>query len=277
MKQNAIAFLIASIFLQSCFRFAYYVSPFDTNNNTYHAIPLRSDSVKSALLVSGSFFSGITNELGERDGIYDFRTNIYRTHNIGFFELYYGLDLTLGNYAVNKYDSFGNSHTVNYTIINKNAGSKFFGGVGLNGGFDFAIPLGKSEWRIGLEFSEQNEFGNYLKFRKELSDSAATFIARDPSFVTISWTSEFAFRTKYGSWGLKLASGKVLNGAYQQLNQSINQGSESFYNMSFAFQYTNKRFTGFIMESISPLTLSIQLGCIYQILKNKKIVRTILY
>src|SRR5579863_2199768 len=153
MKQNAIAFLIASFFLQSCFRSAYYVSPFDTNNNTYHTIPLRSYSLKSALMVSGSLFSAGTNEHGVSDGVYDFRTNVYRTHNIGIMELYYGFDLTLGNYSVNKYDSVGNSYTVNYRIINKNAGSKFFGGIGLNGGFDFAIPLGKSEWRIGLEFS----------------------------------------------------------------------------------------------------------------------------
>jgi hypothetical protein len=279
MKQNVTAFLIASFLLQGCYHYAYYVSPFDSNNSTYHTIPLRSDSVTSALFISGSLISGMANEQGEGDGdgVYDFHTNIYRTHNLGFLELFYGLDLTLGNYSISKYDSVGNSYTVNYRIINKNAGNKFFGGIGLNAGFDFAIPLGRSEWRIGMDISGHNEFGSYSKFRNQLPDSAATFIVRDPSLVTISFTSEFAFRTRHGSWGFKLMSGKVLNASYEQVYESLFQESHSFYNSSFTFQYSYEKYTAYFMESASPLSFSIQLGCNYRISKKKKNPLTNLY
>jgi hypothetical protein len=271
MKKNVTVFLIAGFLLQSCYRYAYYVSPFDANNNTYHTVPLRSDSLPSAWFVNGTFFSGSSNEQGNGDRVLDFHTNIYRTNNIGFLELYYGLDFTLGDYSVSKYDSTGNSYTVNYQDINKIAGNKFFAGIGLNGGFDFAIPLGRSEWRIiGLEISGHNEFGNYLKFRNQIPDSAVTFILRDPSLVTISWTSEFAFKAKYGSWGFKLTNGKVLNAAYKQVYQSLYQESHSYYNSSFVFEFTNERFTAYIMDTASPLTLGILFGLNYRITKKIK-------
>jgi hypothetical protein len=174
IRAAASLLLIAS--LGGCYvvpRQAIYVSPFNGNNNAYHSIPLKSDSIRSAFFAHASFSAGSANYTSNSstsasaykngDDLYSFEFNIYRTHNAGVLELYYGGHFALGNYSVNKFDSVLNDPTVNYQNINQYAGKKSFGGYGLDAGTDIIVPIyGGSEWRVlGFEFSLTREFGQY--------------------------------------------------------------------------------------------------------------------
>jgi hypothetical protein len=178
--------------LAGCFvpRQAIYVSPFNGNNTTYHSIPLRSNSVISAFFINSSFSVGTANYTSDSradntaynsaDDFLSFQFNMYRTHNAGVLELYYGCHFALGNYTVNKFDSNFNDPTVNYQGINQYAGKKFFGGYGAGAGTDIILPIsGGSEWRIlGFEFSLTREFGKYLQFRNQIPYSYDTMLRR---------------------------------------------------------------------------------------------------
>jgi len=220
MSKNKFLFLLVGVLLLSgCIRRqAFYVSPYNGLNNSYHSIPLRSDSLKSAFYVNSAIFTGSANDYGH-DDMFAFQTSLSAGHNFGYFQAYYGAGITLGNYRVNTFDSFGISRSVDYKIINQYAGSKFFGTTGIEAGFNLVIPLGISEWRVlGIETSMQQEFGQYLQFRKQLPDSAATLVVRNSFLTTLGGYSEITAKTNHGSVGFKIAIGTLLGSAYHHLN-----------------------------------------------------------
>ena len=50
------------LLLSRCTYHAYYQSPFHANTETYHALPLQSDSLRSASYVSGVFTGGSSQQ-----------------------------------------------------------------------------------------------------------------------------------------------------------------------------------------------------------------------
>ena len=106
MKKNytACLLIIISLFFVSCApqtQPAYFLSPMDVNANYYHAIPLKSDSLKSAIYTNAVFTVGSSNKL--EDYLYAFHGGIYRAHNFGIFQAYYGAGLGFGSYHASEY------------------------------------------------------------------------------------------------------------------------------------------------------------------------------
>ena len=170
---------------------AYFQSPYNGNLETYHTVPLRSDSVRAAIYASASFTAGSANERF-RDNQYYFSGAFHRSHNFGHFQAWYGADASLGNYQV---DSINGRPAagVNENIINSRSGTKSFGGYGLSGGIDYVIPFGNgSELRLPqLSFNVRKEFGRYLAFRKDLPDTAANTIFKGRVVSTVGLGMEF--------------------------------------------------------------------------------------
>lgn len=232
-------------FLAGCgARPAYFFSPFNGTVPTYHTTPLQIDSVRNAtygslLLSAGGANSRLTDEVSI------FRPSIYRSYARENCQFYYGGSFTLGSYSVHEHDTSFNS-LVDGKLINQHAGNKFFGGLGFNAGVNYTIPFRtRHEWRLGTETSFNYEFGNYLRFRKVIPDSAVTRIHRQRHFITLGLFTEFAFKHRDGSVGFKIGIGTPIGKNYTSTRVTNNESELfPFGYISPAFQYTNRRWTG---------------------------------
>lgn len=270
--------LPAVIFLllfSSCLRYrkAFYFNPFNGNSATYHTTPLQIDSVKSATY--GSMLIGIGGANNEwHDEIVMFRPSIHHSHSGKNYQYYYGGNLTLGNYTVRGYDTitYSTFDYLNPKLINEHTGNKFFGGLGLNSGANYTISFRRRhELRMGAEFSYYHEFGDYIDFRKQLHDTAATIIHRQSPFFTMGVYTELAFKLKKGSIGFKIALGKPFGKNYRKARySSYTSENFSFVYLSPAFQYTNRRWTGFAQLNIATKAVHAQLGTQYRLAARVK-------
>ncbi len=173
----------------ACRPSGYFVSPMYGNSTPYHATPMQTDSIKNAWYINTAFSPGYNNN--GFDYTYAGQVNAYRAHAFKFFNLYYGSGLTLGDYTANAYFS---SIRYNKPDISENT-NHFFGSFNLNGGINFVIPFHKvGEWRVlGLHESMQQEFGNYLSFRRGFNPDTVDGVANSSFLNTIGISSELAF------------------------------------------------------------------------------------
>ncbi len=253
--------------LASCdIRQAFYVSPYNGNHNPYHPIPLKEDSIKSAAYVGLAISNGTANDR-KTDGTLTFFTSISRAHNFGNFQGFYAANISFGNYKV---APFSSSEASNFdpAVINQNAGNKFFGSTGIDGGINFVLPVGNAEWRVlGIETSVQQEFGNYASFRRKLTDKDADFIVRNKLFATAGGYTELVGAIANGSLGLKLAAGSVLGSKYHNLLlQDETTGGRLRYNYTnLTFHLTKKRFTGYTQLNFAQKSQSLFFGINYRL------------
>ena len=248
-----------------CTYHAYYQSPFHANTETYHSLPLRSDSLRSASYISGVFTGGVAND-NWRDGINSFTGSFYRAHVFNHFQAFYGADASLGYYRVAGYSGDKPAPGLDTALINTASGHKFFGGYGVSMGGNLVIPFGRaSELRApGLSFTLRQEYGDYLSFRKSLPDSAANSIFRNSLVGVLAVSMEAAFKTGNGVISYKIQlGGDVINPrSHYAGNDSTN------YNMLFASQclsVTVGQFTGFGQLNLGNHTASCQLGVNYRL------------
>ena len=259
--------LLFQVILGGCARQAFYVSPYNGNHNPYHPIPLKQDSVKSASYISASISNGTANDR-EADGTLTFFTSFSRAHNFGNFQGFYAADFSLGNYKVAPFSEYDGSENFDPTAINENAGNKFFGGAGADGGVNFVLPIRNGEWRVfGIETSVQQEFGNYAAFRKKLADKDADLVVRDKLFATLGGYTEIVGRISRGSMGLRLGAGSVLGSKYHNLMITDEPyGKPLRYNYgSFTFHLTKNKFTGYLQSNFSAKSQSLFLGVNYRL------------
>jgi hypothetical protein len=253
---------------------AYYVSPFNGNTGNYQTIPMQADTTRQAFYASAAFLTGSANTRGN-DHFNALHTSLSRSQNLGILQACYGVDLTLGSYFTGIWDSvggagFGISYAPpqNNSLLNRYAGNHFFGGAGFNGAMNLVIPFEKREWRIiGAEISLRHEFGNYLRFRKELPDSAATFDAKSSFFGAAGLTSEFIGQTRNGQLGFKWAYGWVLGSEYQNL-QIYDNTTDHFLRyqyFNFTFHYTYTRYTAYLQISSAEKATTLHLGFDYRL------------
>ncbi|HMG83998.1 MAG TPA: hypothetical protein VK559_13245 [Ferruginibacter sp.] len=259
MKNSSLFYLLIVVCFAGCAEPYYFLSPLNSTSQTYHAIPLRSDSVRSAIYANGNVTIGGANQ-GGRDNIYSFDGNISRSHNLGCFQAYYGVGLTVGNYLIQQ-----NSQT-DITIPPTD---NFYGALGFNGAINLVIPLGNrgSEWRIiGIETSLQNEFGNYLKLRRSLSDSTNSLIETSNWTTTLGGYSEIIWKLKNDNQvGYKIGCGTALEhgGIYGYATHA-----NPIY-LQNTFHLTRKNVTGFVQVDAGTYTGSVQFGVNYRIRKKK--------
>ena len=240
---------------------AYFLSPLNNTSQIYHTMPLQSDSVKSAIYANGIVTLGVANQKG-RDNIYSFNANINRSHNLGSFQAFYGVDFIAGDYLIQKFSN---------TDITIPPTDNFFGSVGLNGGINLVVPFGKrgSEWRvIGVETSLQNEFGNYLKYRKAIADTTVGLDQTSNFTTTVGGYSEIIWKTKNNDQvGYKISCGTVVAPANTYYGSEPHNNPIYFLN---TFHVTRKNVTVFGQIDIGTYTTSVQFGVNYKIGKNKK-------
>jgi hypothetical protein len=207
-KLPALITLGCIVLFSSCIESSYFQSPIMGSTSTYHAIPVASDSMKSATYVNGALSIGGMNE-NWRDAVYTMQAGIHRSHMLDNFRLNYGASLALGSYKVRDYNYYNYQNgTPSYKT-----GGTFFGGYSLYGGVSAARRIGrKGEWRyIGLEGSLFNEFGDYYNFRKNLSDSQATEIDRKKYLGSLGVTTEWVFKGRSKTKvGIKIGAGSYL-------------------------------------------------------------------
>ena len=268
--KKTLSFLLPAAFvlitLSGCFNFdhAYFQSPYSGNLETYHTIPLRSDSIRSATYASGSFTVGTANERW-RDNQFYFTGALHRSHNFGQFQVYYGANASLGKYQVDSMHGEA-APGANSDLINKNVGGKPFGGYGVAGGIGLVIPFGNgSEWRLPeLSFTLQKEFGSYLDFRKGLPDTAANTIFRGRVISTLGLGTEIAFKVRHGMIGLKAMGGGALVNPNDQYsgNKSTNYG---MIFLSGTLTVVNYRTTCFGQLNAGNSSLGAQIGVQYRL------------
>jgi hypothetical protein len=212
---------------------------------------------------------------------------ITRAHNLGFLQASYGLNLSLGTYSVNRWDSSYYNYQIpatltglytspanpfNARVINQYSGSKFFGGTGFNGQINGVVPIRRGdrsgEWRfLGIETSLQHEFGDYLQFRKQLPDSAATLIAKSNFFGTLGLYTELVGKTRQGNFGFRFAAGLILGSSYNGLNIYDNSSDRYLrYNYTtFTFHYTWMKYTGYVQTNSATKAFGVHFGMNYRI------------
>ena len=270
-------FLFAGCLLPGCFhplpQQAYLTSPLNGFTNDYHPLPLLKDSAHTALYVQGAFLVGGAG-IKLKDQVTAFRGSFTAAHHGRFWQACYGADLTLGNYVINKWDT---GTTVNYlhpaplynaTILNSQAGGKFFGGAGFHGGANFAIPLGALEWRIlGIETSLYREFGNYLAVRRKLPDTAASLIVRNPFYGTLGLNSGFVIRTLNGEFGFGMSAGQVLGYPYSdpKIYDNASDSYLHYWYFSLSTHVTYKRYTVYLQDNFAAKAFSLGIGLHYRL------------
>ncbi|WP_315816080.1 hypothetical protein [Paraflavitalea speifideaquila] len=143
MKQLFITCFLVIVILSSCTRYAYFQHPMHTNTNAYKTIPTKGEHIASATFASGSITTGGAND-DHRDGFTAFLGSVYRSHNLGHFQAWYGVSGALGRYKVtsvtNDRDQYRNDN-MNDSLINARQGGKFFGSWGAMGGINVVIPF----------------------------------------------------------------------------------------------------------------------------------------
>ncbi|MDR0794195.1 MAG: hypothetical protein LBE82_12885 [Chitinophagaceae bacterium] len=161
MNNRNLYILIAGVLLlQGCVRNAYYVSPFNAANNTYHPMLLKSDSAKTVLYATASYIGGSAND-ANRDQVSMGNIGLSGSTHFGSFQTYYGASLALGSYSVGTFDTtlYG-WENFSPKEINSKAGNKFFGGGVFSGGINYVLSFDRLEWRVaGVEAAVAQEFG----------------------------------------------------------------------------------------------------------------------
>jgi hypothetical protein len=257
----------AAILFTGCKESAYFQSPFQSNANTYKAMPRASQGMKAATYASGTFSAGGANHRW-RDGVLSFTGSLHRGHAFGNFRAFYGVDGILGGYKVRPLHGTGFlEHAYpNDSLIYSRSGRKFFGGYGASGGIYLAQPFNNGgEWRIiGTELSWQNEFGDYYSFRKNLPDTAANLNSRHRNYLTVGFHTDIDLKTGDGSIGLKL--GAVLS--TRKLTVTHSPGYTSGVNpgyFSMTWHYTHQRITSYWQTNIGTWSFISMFGLNYRL------------
>ncbi|HVB02838.1 MAG TPA: hypothetical protein VNE41_03875 [Chitinophagaceae bacterium] len=260
---------ISILLITGCvYQKAYYINPMFGRTNPYIAKPLLSDFVKSANYGELTYSAGNNNFLFN-DQVNALDAQFYHTNQVNLFHFYYGGNLSLGNYRVSSYSNSYESTGIDTAYLNAHSGYKFFGNLGIQGGADFTLPLGKSEWRfIGVDISVNREFGQYLNFRRSLKDTMVSGVTRSAFLATLGISSEMTFHLKNGNFGWKLETGTQLgNLGFEQVSNSGNTltGHTTGVFFDFVFQVTYKQWTGYFEAEQGTLQSNDMLGLIYKI------------
>lgn len=261
--------IFAIALMTSCKQYAYYQSPLQANDHSYKAIPLKSDSLKTATYLSGHFMAGGAN-YRSHDNVFGFSVAAHRAHDLGIFQAWYGAQLALGNYHVNKYLTETSSTSTgpgpyrafDATAVNATAGNKFFGAWGAAGGIDVVMP-GRygGEWRVlAVELYFNNEFGNYYNFRQKLPPGAANTVSHDRSFLTAGYFTEIIGNKHHGKYvGYKV--GVIASLKELRPDRTYDEGRYlTPACVSQTLHFTSEGMTAYVQANLGSYTASIQTG-----------------
>ena len=255
-----------------CTYHSYFLSPFHGSDEPYRVIPLRSDSTPSATYISGTITEGGANAQ-LRDNVASFTGSIYRSHNFGHFQGFYGAAIALGSYSMGQFPGYRDASPGRDSLPpGISVGNKFFGGYSASGGMNFVLPFGRGgEWRVvGLSFTLQKEFGEYLQFRKALPDTLADDVFNRDLVGMLGVSTEFVWRLRRGGRiGYKLmVAGDILNDTNHFKGYESSQNGMIFFQQSLSF--TENRVTGVLQLNAGNHVLNTQLGVSYRLGPSKR-------
>ena len=243
-----------------------FFNPAHGTNHSYKAIPLRSDSIHSAIYVSSLLSSGSNTP---NDGIIALQPEIYRAHVFNHFQAYYGGTVGWGLYKIRRYKDPDYLLNSKQRFLNKNSGWKFFGTYGLDAGFNFVIGgKGLGEWRIlGIEGSIQREYGQYYRLRQTFPDSIADLFTRKASYPFLAVTSEIVGKNRYGSSGYKIAYCSWLQNLNMLQGTVKNKNQYRFpkHYLANTLFTTRKRSTHYLQLNFGMSILILNYGFIYNL------------
>lgn len=249
----------ASVTLASCVQKAYFTNPGYGNAMPYHTLPLDKDSTKNNLYLNASAFGGSSN-YEYNDEQYGLNVNLYNVNTFSGFKVWYGGGLTSGLYHVKKQEAYPDS--VDY--INTIAGSKFYGSLNGNAGITYALSLGNVEWRIlGIQATAQQEFGNYLSFRKQLAKQKIPVNGNTTQafLLTTGLSSEICIRIPNGSFNISQQYNVLMGKTYRYIlytdydyNSEMNIYKRKRYDyFTSTYSATIKNMTYFLQANLQPL------------------------
>ena len=231
---------------------------------------MKSDSLNSAIYVSGVFSNGTANDRGA-DHVTMFQGSMHRSNNFGMFQAYYGVGFSLGSYHVADFYNVNHRFTQAnpYLIDNSNhipGSHNFFGTYGVSGGINLVTSYEHirksrhSEWRIlGLETSLQEEFGAYSDMRGKLPDTAANTIFRKQLSAYLGLYTECLWTNRNKiEMGIKLAAGTDLNPGSSYSNY-YSESILPLYCFSITFHLKKDRFTGFVQSNFGTYADNVQI------------------
>jgi hypothetical protein len=251
---------------------AYIMSPMDITTHSYQTLPSTADSQKAATYASIALNAGGSNEK-LRDNVLGMRAAISRSYRFGNFQAYYGGGLNLGNYRLSDEYYYSNryySNNNNDTVYHYPGANRFYGAYGFNGGINLVIPFGngRGEWRaLGVETSYQKEFGDYVRFRKQIPDSVVDILASYGQIFTLGGSTEIVGISRHGTEiGYKVAVGGVFypRGSYLGPNSNVTP-----YYMSHTVHVTKRKVTGFFQFNFGTHAANCQFGVNYNLSKRK--------
>jgi hypothetical protein len=264
-----VAILMFFVSLQSCYinRQLWYSSPLNVANQPYIALPTFKDSIKAATYCYTSIYSGLANDQ-KSDEVLLINLGVYRTKKLNNFQFYYGANFGFGSYKLRPLDS-ENTNYFKYNPILFSTLENSFSAIGLLAGINYTIKSDIADWRIfGLEFTTNNEFGNYLKFRESLQDSSTTFVSKSSNFTTLGANTEVILHNKNVNIGAKLSVGMPLGNDY--INPKVydiydNSQRPSFTYTSLTLSLTHKKYTGYFQGNFGVKASGIRFGILYRL------------
>jgi hypothetical protein len=250
----------------ACVTTGYFVSPMYGSSTPHHDIPMHTDSVKSASYINGGI-SVSSNNNGD-DGVFNGQANFYRAHSFGHFGAYYGAGLTLGNYTANSYYN----GMYNGTVDAPHGQNYFFGSANFSAGVNATIPFGAvGEWRIlGINESLQQEFGDYLSFRKKLiADSIPVDgVVKTSLLNTVGFSSELAFNLNRGMKIGGFLQYNILTGsAYKDIYFGKNPaaGPERYAYINLGWYMGFKNYMFYLQNNLGQQMTGITIGMNYRL------------
>jgi hypothetical protein len=160
--------------------------------------PMSSDTVKSATYLSGALVVDNSPNLG--DVLTSGQFNLSRANTYNHFNLAYGAFGVLGSYQ-------NSILTTNDPYYFKD---KFFGAVGGRLSGNYFASHGHTDFRIiGFEAAYSHEFGDYIRFRREVTNKPTFYTDNRTDLVTLGLTSEVIFhsRNPHNQFGFRIFSG----------------------------------------------------------------------
>ncbi len=170
---------------------------------SYTARPEYKGKNTKATYISTDYSSGDAGGVRDKKTLISVRA--HRSITRKYFNLYYGLGGTIGNYK------FGGPINEN-----SNFNSEAFYSLNSKAGFNFNLPTKRMDWRlVGAELTYNYEFGPYQNVLKEVKDSnedSNLLIFNNKSMLYYNFTSEAVFKfNEDNTLSLGIYFGDLLN------------------------------------------------------------------
>jgi len=150
----------------------------------YMPKPVLTDTNKSATYITGGLVDDGSPNYS--DELVSGQLNVSRGHAFDHFNLAYGAFGSFGSYKNSELQPQDPYYFKN----------KFFGAVGGRFSGNAVISTGKVDFRIiGFEAAYSHEFGDYLRFRREVTDKPGFYTDTRTDLFTLGATTEMVFKS----------------------------------------------------------------------------------